>query len=262
MDVDSAGSNIEATFRGNDSNKVLTDIKPTFPPDLSINDLIKNIIKPNALKSVKIKSPPNSFIAYRMALQKEYLNKNIKLPPMSQLSIIAKNGWYKEPQDVKNFYNNLAKEAKSLYNQKTFIIKLDKHMNVVENDQGNGQVTPLHVTGEIFAADLGRDNNTQTKAVVDMIYAQSLSSKLLTIEDSGAMCPHFDNGSTSISQVGTYLNHNFLEDPNDQVYKKLLVQIHTNLFIHDLLTYQKQMTKILSVFSPGWEIKLPLLHVR
>ncbi|CAG8734988.1 15944_t:CDS:2, partial [Funneliformis mosseae] len=116
-----AGSNSETTFRGNDSNKVRTDITPTFPPDLTINDLIKNVIKPNALKSVKIKSPPNSFI--------------------------ARCGY---------------------------------------------------------------------------IYAQTLSSRLLTIEDSGAMCPHFDNGSTSISQVGTYLNHNFLEDPNDQVYKKLL----------------------------------------
>src|SRR4051794_17057246 len=125
MDVENSGLNNEATIKDNDSNKVRTDIKPTFPPDLTINDLIKNIIKPNAHKSVIIKSPPNSFIAYRMALQKEYLNKNIKLPPMSQLSIIAKNGWYKEPQDVKNFYNNLAKEARSLYNQKTFIIKLD-----------------------------------------------------------------------------------------------------------------------------------------
>ncbi|CAG8509570.1 3235_t:CDS:2 [Funneliformis caledonium] len=113
---------------------------------------------------------------------------------MSQLSRIAKNTWYKEPQDI----------------------------NIVENDQGNGQIIPLHVMGKIFAADLDHANNTQTKDVVDMIHARNLSSRLLTIEDStvNAMCPLFDNGSTSISQVETYPDYNFLKDPNDLSIRK------------------------------------------
>ncbi|CAG8666388.1 3016_t:CDS:2, partial [Funneliformis mosseae] len=150
----------------------------------------------------------------------------IKLPPMGQLSIIAKNSWNKESQDVKNFYKNLAKEARSLYEQYTFQIIYDKRMNKVENDQGNKQVAPLHVTGEIFAADLGYANSTQTKDVETMIDAQNSSNGYLTIEDSTVddMDSCFNNGSTSISQVGTYPKHNFLEDPNDHEYKQMLIE--------------------------------------
>ncbi|CAG8703981.1 16297_t:CDS:2 [Funneliformis mosseae] len=108
----------------------------------------------------------------------------IKLPPMGQLSIIAKNSWNKEPQEVKNFYNNLAKEARLLYKQNTFQIIFDKRMNEVENDQGNGQVAPLHVKGEIFAADLGYADSTQTKDVETMFDAQNSSNGFLKIVDS------------------------------------------------------------------------------
>ncbi|CAG8630375.1 9623_t:CDS:2 [Funneliformis caledonium] len=197
------------------SNIVLVELKPNFPPNLTTDELIKNAIKSNASNNSK---------------------NTIKLPPMGQLSIIAKNSWDKEPQDVKNFYNNLAKEARILYKQNTFQIIYDKRMNEVENDQGNGQVAPLHVTGEIFAADLGYVNSTHPKDVETMIHAQSSSNGFLTIEDSTVddMDSCFNNGSTSISQVGTYPNHNFLEDPNDHEYKQMLVQININLFLHDL----------------------------
>ncbi|CAG8675450.1 14646_t:CDS:1, partial [Funneliformis mosseae] len=199
------------------SNIVLVELKPSFPPTLTTEELIKNAIKSNASNNSKIKTLPNAFIAYRMALQKEYYKNIIKLPPMGQLSIIAKNSWDKESQDVKNFYNNLAKEARFLYKQNTFQIIFDKRMNEVENDQGIGQVAPLHVTGEIFATDLGYANSTQTKDVETMFDVQNSSNGSLKIEDStvDSMDSCFNNGSTSISQVGTYPNHNFLEDPND-----------------------------------------------
>src|SRR6266498_5694899 len=106
-----------------------TDIKPVFPSTLTTNDLIENALKSDTPNKRKAKSLPNAFIAYRMALIREYHNKNIKLPPMGQLSKITKNSWNKESQNVKDFYNKLAEDAKYLYKQHTIQIVLDSHMN-------------------------------------------------------------------------------------------------------------------------------------
>ncbi|CAI2169409.1 12331_t:CDS:1 [Funneliformis geosporum] len=217
------------------SNNVHTDIKPKFPPILTTDELIKNAIKSNAPNN-KVKTLPNAFIAYRMALQKEYHNKNIKLPLMSQLSKIAKASWDEEPEDVKKFYKNLTEKARTLYSQKTIQIVFDKHMNEVENYQGCGNVSPLHAMGVTFEADSDISYNNQTRDVENMIHTQHSSSGYSTIENStfSTMDPCFGNGSTSIPQVGTYPKHNFLEDPNNQEYKKMLVQLSFNLFIHEL----------------------------
>ncbi|CAG8719991.1 6025_t:CDS:1, partial [Funneliformis mosseae] len=99
------------------NNRLPTDIKPTFPPTLTANDLIKNAIKSNKPNKSRAITFPNAFIAYRMALTNEYHNKNITLPSVVDLSKIAKNYWEKESKDVKEFYNKLAEDAKSLYNQ-------------------------------------------------------------------------------------------------------------------------------------------------
>ena len=64
-----------------------------------------------------------------MALIKEYRNKNIKLPPMGQFSKIAKSSWNRETQNVKDFYNKLAEDAKHLYKQSTIQIVLDNYMD-------------------------------------------------------------------------------------------------------------------------------------
>jgi len=48
---------------------------------------------------------------------------------MGQLSKITKNSWNKESQNVKDFYNKLAEDAKYLYKQHTIQIVLDSHMN-------------------------------------------------------------------------------------------------------------------------------------
>ncbi|CAG8712560.1 11368_t:CDS:1, partial [Funneliformis mosseae] len=64
------------------SNIVLVELKPNFPPNLTTDELIKNAIKSNASNNSKVKTLPNAFIAYRMALQKEYYKNTIKLPPM------------------------------------------------------------------------------------------------------------------------------------------------------------------------------------
>ncbi|RGB40158.1 hypothetical protein C1646_753636 [Rhizophagus diaphanus] len=115
-----------------DSKNILTILKPSFPSTLMLDDLIKrnNNNKPKLL--------PNAFIAYRMALMKEYRIKNCKLPPMGEVSKIAKNSWNLEPKQVKDFYESLVEDAKTIYKQNNIQIILDKHMdNHVVNSQDN-----------------------------------------------------------------------------------------------------------------------------
>ncbi|RGB30417.1 hypothetical protein C1646_793757 [Rhizophagus diaphanus] len=129
-------NNTEIDIIGHNSNNTLIDIKPSFPSTLTINELIKNSNTNN-----KPKLFPNAFIAYRMALMKEYRIKNCKLPPMGEVSKIAKNFWNMEPKNVKDFYESLVKDAKSIYKQNNIQIILDKHMNnYVENSQESNDI--------------------------------------------------------------------------------------------------------------------------
>ncbi|RGB40156.1 hypothetical protein C1646_664049 [Rhizophagus diaphanus] len=107
-------------------------LKPSFPSTLMMDDLIK---KNNTNNNPK--PPPNAFVAYRMALMKEYRIKNCKLPPMSKVSKIAKNFWNMEPKYVKDFYESLVKDVKSIYKQNNIQIVLDKHMSSMVNNQEN-----------------------------------------------------------------------------------------------------------------------------
>ncbi|CAG8694319.1 11686_t:CDS:2, partial [Funneliformis mosseae] len=112
------------------SNSLFTDIKPKFPPTLTTNDLIKNTNKSNTFNR---KSFPNAFIAYRMALTKEYHNKSITLPHMGHLSKIAKKSWEKESQNVKDFYHKLSGDARFLYKKTTFKSNLQDNSSYVLN---------------------------------------------------------------------------------------------------------------------------------
>ncbi|CAG8445616.1 uncharacterized protein OCT59_023658 [Rhizophagus irregularis] len=115
-----------------DSKNILTILKPSFPSTLMLDDLIKRNT------NSKPKLLPNAFIAYRMALMKEYRIKNCKLPPMGEVSKIAKNSWNIEPKHVKDFYESLVEDAKAIYKQNNIQIILDKHMgNHVVNSQEN-----------------------------------------------------------------------------------------------------------------------------
>jgi hypothetical protein len=132
---DTRNSKLNNDNRNNSTNTLTTCIKPSYPSNLTANDLIKKNNNPN---NNKPKTFPNAFIAYRMALIKEYNSKGRKLPPMSEVSKIAKNYWDMESIRVKNFYESLVKDAKSIYKQNNIQIMLDKHMGHAENNQENG----------------------------------------------------------------------------------------------------------------------------
>ncbi|CAI2165111.1 9021_t:CDS:2 [Funneliformis geosporum] len=173
-------------------------LKPSFPPTLTKYDLV-NIIKKTSKRCVKARIP-NAFLLYRNELLKECRNKNVELQ-IRKVSKIASRYWKNEPPFVKEFYQKLVEDAKSLYNLNNFEFEFDKH---VENEQRSGQVTTLHAAG---LADL---SYTQAKDVGDIIHVQNSSSGFLDFNDDD-MDPCFYNGSTDI---GIYHDDNsFLEFP-------------------------------------------------
>ncbi|CAG8658899.1 14838_t:CDS:1 [Funneliformis mosseae] len=197
-------------------------LKPTFPSTLSINEIISVIKAPNNIK--KAKTFPNAFITYKKALIKENHNKNIKLPPMGQLSKVASYYWNEEPENVKEFYRKLSEKAKSFYKQNVIQIVFDKNMIEVEETS--------RVTSVINKADSNYVNNIQgiEDPVDNIIYTQNSTSVYLPIEDNSASGMSFfpDNNYINSSQA-SFPNSNFFEDrylmnqiPNDQEYIKTL----------------------------------------
>ncbi|CAG8584269.1 10095_t:CDS:1 [Funneliformis caledonium] len=191
-------------------------LKPAFPSSLSLNDIISVIKAPNNNK--KAKTFPNAFITYKKALIKENRNRNIKLPPMGQLSKIASCYWDEEPENVKAFYSKLSEEAKSLYKLENPIqILFDKNMNEVEvsrviNKAGSNYVNYIQ----------GNEDPVENM--------QSSTNGYLPIEDNSASVTNFflDNNYINSSQA-SFPNSNFFEDPylmnqvpNDQEDIKML----------------------------------------
>ncbi|CAB4379823.1 unnamed protein product [Rhizophagus irregularis] len=188
MQTTSSKSNKKTNIKDN-PNDILTNIKPTFPPIITINDLIKP------------KSPPNSFIVYRMALMKEYRNKNCKLPSICEISKIAKKYWDMEPKNVKDYYASLVKDAKSIYNKFSLDkFSLDNYMEYIQNqkcdityDAVENINENLHIlTSDQINNDVGFSTTTNTFLVHSF--------------------PNYDN-------------YELNSTPNDQEYIRILEQI-------------------------------------
>jgi hypothetical protein len=159
--LENSTSKLNKSTNNNNSNDILTNnIKPTYPPIITIYDLIKPI---------KPKLPPNSFFIYRIALIKEYRIKNYKLPPMVELSKIAKKYWDMEPKNVKDFYASLAKDAKSFY----FKYFSDNYEEVTKRNQNQKcdatrsaveNINENHHIQDIFTSDQN-NNATNTSQI-------------------------------------------------------------------------------------------------
>ncbi|CAG8513021.1 16612_t:CDS:1 [Acaulospora colombiana] len=123
-----------------DDNEILPGaalVKPHFPPNISLSDLVSN--KKNG--EVPSRSP-NAFMIYRKAFVSELHNNGYYLS-MTTTSSLASASWKKESEEVKNEYKRLACEAKSrhlrLYSNK---IPQKKRSNKIH------RATWLHVTSQ------------------------------------------------------------------------------------------------------------------
>ncbi|GBB84173.1 hypothetical protein RclHR1_01080029 [Rhizophagus clarus] len=195
--IDTNNSELDIIDGNNSNNNILTILKPSFPPNVTVKDLIKNDDNTRS----KPKLFPNAFIAYRMALMKEYHNNNCKLPPMGEISKIAKNSWNVEPKYVKKFYESLVKNAKSTYMKNNIQIVLDKHMNYIRDNQESA------VSYDTIANTVARVENSSHNDNVNV--------------------PCHD--SADISPVSSFANFNTSYEINDQEYIKMLEQIVDHL---------------------------------
>ncbi|RGB40161.1 hypothetical protein C1646_753639 [Rhizophagus diaphanus] len=192
-------NNIKTDISRPNSNNTFIYIKPSFPSTLTINELIKNSNTNN-----KPKFLPNAFIAYRMALMKEYRIKNCKLPPMGKVSKIAKNSWNMEPKIVKDFYESLVKDAKSIYKQINIQIILDKHMNsCAENNQESNDIE--------FCIDKENKEHAEIQLDNNKINYPSVGSTDVSLINSSNFNPSNANNLTPITF-------------NDREYIKMLEQ--------------------------------------
>ncbi|KAG9294390.1 hypothetical protein G9A89_001895 [Geosiphon pyriformis] len=87
--------------------------KPTYPPLLTINDLISRVTRKGRIPT----KPPNAFIIYRKNYTFEIKTKKISID-MSQVSSIVGQLWKEEPEFVKNAYKDLARDAKDIFNKR------------------------------------------------------------------------------------------------------------------------------------------------
>src|SRR4051794_35651406 len=86
-------------------------IRPPFPPLIDPKDLITKPVAGN-----KPNRAPNAFIIYRKMYVREARNEGYCFP-MTVLSSMVGQSWEKEPEEVKNYYKRLAKEAYEYRNE-------------------------------------------------------------------------------------------------------------------------------------------------
>ncbi|KAG9294376.1 hypothetical protein G9A89_001881 [Geosiphon pyriformis] len=87
--------------------------KPTYPPLLTINDLIPRVTRKGRTPT----KPPNAFIIYRKNYTSEIKDKKISID-MSQVSSIVGQLWKEEAESVKDTYKKLARDAKDIFNKR------------------------------------------------------------------------------------------------------------------------------------------------
>ncbi|CAG8629297.1 7535_t:CDS:1 [Ambispora leptoticha] len=109
---------------------------PIFPPNITVDELMANSLA-KLRDNGKISKVPNAFMAYRMTLQKE-IPRNKFCPTMGELSSIAGRLWENEPFFVKNYYRELAHQAKEGFEAHWMTINyVDNASKIVVSDSSS-----------------------------------------------------------------------------------------------------------------------------
>ncbi|GBC10833.1 hypothetical protein RclHR1_09940001 [Rhizophagus clarus] len=112
--IDESSSIASPNQRNNRPQPPLPNIKVPFPPNVNPEELI---LKPRKAKSKLPTKPPNAFMIYRMQYVKELHARDYRLPMRSVSSSVA-TAWRDEPEHIVEFYEEIAREASKIYNQK------------------------------------------------------------------------------------------------------------------------------------------------
>ncbi|CAG8530292.1 9292_t:CDS:1 [Dentiscutata erythropus] len=92
------------------SNDHYSKIRPQFPPDLDVQQLIDESVKKHEEGSIR--RTPNAFLLYRSQYIAEFNRVKGRNLAATRISQLAKNSWGDEPINVKNFYKQRANDIK------------------------------------------------------------------------------------------------------------------------------------------------------
>ncbi|CAG8560380.1 10049_t:CDS:1 [Ambispora gerdemannii] len=139
----------------NKETSPINGLTVSFPPDISAMDLIDRALSKTRITG-KASRVPNSFIAYRTAFCKELQKIEHPVITQPQLSLIAKDYWSRESENVRREYDRIAAEARNLYKQICIDQKLVKQPKKSQDDESSE--SPRLSTAEQY--DLAHDPNS------------------------------------------------------------------------------------------------------
>ncbi|CAG8580294.1 18173_t:CDS:1 [Cetraspora pellucida] len=151
-------------------SSIINDFKPSFPPKVTIDELISKSLSNS---DSKYNRTPNPFIIYRKVFNREISNLKLDLS-LKEISTKASESWNKETEHVKNAYRKLAEDAKLLFkNVAPLCVVSDKHydMNKMNKDNSSEGLRILY-----FDPNRVDNNDDQEKCVEKEINNYDLAS--------------------------------------------------------------------------------------
>ncbi|CAG8594181.1 11010_t:CDS:1 [Funneliformis mosseae] len=185
-------SSIATNQRSNLPQPPLPIIRVPFPPNVNPEELI---LKPRKAKSKLPTKPPNAFMIYRMQYVKELHAKDYRLP-MRSVSASVASAWREEPDHVVEYYEDIAREASKIYNQKypkptlQPRLSVEKHGQKRRNGLTNATSPPL---GHLNDHALNHNDNTRQNHYRYFDYNRPLNTGTTTLENHSLASYHNHN---------------------------------------------------------------------
>ncbi|CAG8622463.1 1050_t:CDS:1 [Funneliformis caledonium] len=185
-------SSIATNQRSNLPQPPLPIIRVPFPPNVNPEELI---LKPRKAKSKLPTKPPNAFMIYRMQYVKELHAKDYRLP-MRSVSASVASAWREEPDHVVEYYEDIAREASKIYNQKypkptlQPRLSVEKHGQKRRNGLTNATSPPL---GHFNDHALNHNDNTRQNHYRYFDYNRPLNTGTTTLENHSLASYHNHN---------------------------------------------------------------------
>ncbi|CAG8547579.1 3517_t:CDS:1 [Ambispora leptoticha] len=160
------------------NNKRLPKIEITvsFPPDIVPINLINRALE-KTRRTGKYARVPNAFIAYRSVFCKELQKTIHPIITQPQLSLITREYWSKEPENVRREYERIAAEARNLYIRICIEQKLFQETKVNKNNEKGDSYSYWSKQHSEFAHD---PNSWQISPQTNEIeFSESINNGLL-----------------------------------------------------------------------------------
>ncbi|CAG8605992.1 5210_t:CDS:1 [Diversispora eburnea] len=146
----------------------LNTVKVPFPPAISVDEIVQIHLK-NGIKNVNITMNP--FMIYRKEYNRVVAKFNLSSKDVSKFVSIS---WQNEPEDVKDYYQQMAKNVKECFKKKVpfyFFINSYQVHSINDNHVPSSTVNPsLHNTNQNFPPPLNQSINDPPQNFLNSTY--------------------------------------------------------------------------------------------